>query len=92
MNQKILTKNAYFQNFSWFQFYIYKLCMIMFIGSCSIDCCVKLIFVGENLCENDLCLIPLGKCASQRRATNSCKISIFNLLRVPSLWNLEACL
>ena len=23
---------AYFQNFSWFQFYIYKLCMIMCIG------------------------------------------------------------
>ena len=33
MNQKILTKKkGYFQNFSWFQFYIYKLCMIMCIG------------------------------------------------------------
>ena len=30
MNQKILTKKkAYFQNFSWFQFYVYKLCMIL---------------------------------------------------------------
>ena len=27
MNQKIWTKKAYFQNFSWFQVYIFKLCM-----------------------------------------------------------------
>ena len=26
-------KKCYFQNFSWFQFYTYKLCMIMCIGS-----------------------------------------------------------
>ena len=33
MNQKILTKTTtYFQNFSWFQFYVYKLCMIVCIG------------------------------------------------------------
>ena len=33
MNQKIYKlKKAYFQKFSWFQFYIYKLCTIMFIG------------------------------------------------------------
>ena len=25
-------KKAYFQNFSWFNFYVYKLCMIMCIG------------------------------------------------------------
>ena len=28
MNQKILTKPAYFKNFSWCQFYVYKLWMI----------------------------------------------------------------
>ena len=32
MNQKILQKKGNFQNFSWFQFYVYKLCMIMCIG------------------------------------------------------------
>ena len=41
MHQKILTKKkkkkkkgkkVYLQNFSWFQFYVYKLCMIMCIG------------------------------------------------------------
>ena len=29
MNQKISTKRAYFQNFSWYQFYVFKLCMII---------------------------------------------------------------
>ena len=32
MNQKILTKKAYFQNFSWFQVQIFKLCMIMCVS------------------------------------------------------------
>ena len=31
-NQKIETKKADFQNFSWFQFYIFKLCMIMCVS------------------------------------------------------------
>ena len=31
-NQKIETKNAYFQNFSWFQFYIFKLYMIVCVS------------------------------------------------------------
>ena len=30
--QKILTKMGYFPNFTWFQFYIYQLCMIVCIG------------------------------------------------------------
>ena len=32
MNQKIPTKKAYFQNFSWFQFCIFKSCMIMCVS------------------------------------------------------------
>ena len=32
MDQKILTQNGFFQNFSWFQFYVYKLSMIMCTG------------------------------------------------------------
>ena len=32
MNQKILIKKGYFKNFSWFQFYFYKSCMIVCIG------------------------------------------------------------
>ena len=36
INQKILKKKkkkkGYFQNFSWFKFYIHKLCMIIWIG------------------------------------------------------------
>ena len=27
-----INKNAYFQNFSWFQFYVFKLCMIMCVS------------------------------------------------------------
>ena len=27
-----MNKKAYFENFFWFQFYIYKICMIMCIG------------------------------------------------------------
>ena len=32
MNQKIWTRKAYFQNFSWFQFHVFKLCMIMCVS------------------------------------------------------------
>ena len=32
MNQKILTKKAYLQNFCWFQFYVFKLGMIMCVS------------------------------------------------------------
>ena len=39
MNQKIYMKKTYFQNFSWFQFYVYKLRMIM--CNTGIDYCVK---------------------------------------------------
>ena len=33
INQKILRKKDYFQNFSWFQFSVCKLCMIMYIST-----------------------------------------------------------
>ena len=26
-------QKGYFQNFSWFQFYVYKVCMIMYTGT-----------------------------------------------------------
>ena len=32
INQKIQTKKAYFQNLSWFQFHIFKLCVIMCVS------------------------------------------------------------
>ena len=45
MNQKIWTKNVYFQNFSWFQFYIFKLYMIMcvsfLLSTCRLLCWTK---------------------------------------------------
>ena len=28
-----INKKGYFQNFSWFQYHVYKLCMIMGIGT-----------------------------------------------------------
>ena len=47
---------------------------------CSTDYWVQLLLDNENLRENcfnlhqnDFCLIPLGECASWRRATNRCK-------------------
>ena len=33
INQQILRKNGYFQNFSWFWFSVCKLCMIMYIST-----------------------------------------------------------
>ena len=73
MNQKLYSKTAYFQNFSWFQFNICLLCTILCIG---IDYCVKLSLVGlvgETLYAkknaliskgNSFSLIPFGKCAT----------------------------
>ena len=55
MNQKILTKKkkkgglCYFQNFSWFQFYVYKICMMI---DEAVFHKILLILVDENLCEN----------------------------------------
>ena len=43
------TKKADFQNFSWFQFYVNKLCMITW--HCSVDYCVKLSLVDETFCK-----------------------------------------
>ena len=44
-------KTTYFQNFSWFQFYVFKLCMIRcFIAP--IDYCVELSLVYKTFCEN----------------------------------------
>ena len=40
------SNKGYFQNFSWFQFYVYKLCMIMCIGIA----CTVLSLVDETLC------------------------------------------
>ena len=31
-NRTIFTQKFYFQNFSWFQYFVYKLCMLMCIG------------------------------------------------------------
>ena len=47
-------RKCYFQNFSWFQFCVYKLWnMYDYVhGHCSVDNCVKLILVAEDLCEN----------------------------------------
>ena len=71
MNQK--NKKDYFQNFSWFQFYISLQVMHDYVVfHRSIDYCVELIFIDENSYENcsnfthwnDFGLIILlGKCA-----------------------------
>ena len=52
MNQKITSKQADFENFSLFQYYIYKLCMICVHWHCSIDYSVKLSLVDETLCKH----------------------------------------
>ena len=53
MNQTILTKKGYFQNFSWFQFYVYNVLMHDYVHwHCSIEYCFKLILVDKTLCEN----------------------------------------
>ena len=45
---------------------------------------MKIAFISH---QNDFCFIPLGKCASWRRATNKMqKIKILKLLRAPSIW------
>ena len=31
-SEDINNKKAYFQNFSWFQFYVFMLCMIMYVS------------------------------------------------------------
>ena len=49
VNQKIQTKKAYFQSFSWFQFHVCKLCMIMCIGIAPSD-------YGVTLCKKLLWL------------------------------------
>ena len=37
---------------SWFQFHIYKLCIIIYMYHCSIDCCFELNIRDGNFCEN----------------------------------------
>ena len=69
MNQKILTKKVYFQIFSWFQFYIYKLCMIMCIviapqttvvnwfASTKIYVKIALILHWNDFCLGEMCFM-----------------------------------
>ena len=76
MNQ-MLTKTLLLPNFSWFQIYVYKLCMTMCIGITPSTTMLnwfswtriymKIAFISH---WNDLCLIPLGRCTSCRRATS----------------------
>ena len=46
----VITKK--FQNFSWFQFYVYKLYDYIYYYHCSIDNCVELNINNNNFCEN----------------------------------------
>ena len=43
-----INKKAYFQNFSWFQFYVFKLCVIV----APIDYRVELSLLNKTFCEN----------------------------------------
>ena len=65
MNEKTQINKADFQNFSWFQIYVYKLGMIMCI--IGIDYCCRRDFTQKItliLWGNDFGVIPLGKCAT----------------------------
>ena len=88
-----IDKKGQFQNFSWFQCYICKLCMC--IGtvpstneSCGQDFMEKwLLFHPEMI---SALIIPLRKCVSYRGATT--RSNKFKFLRAPSIWNLGVCL
>ena len=65
---KIHTKKAYFQKFSWFQLYVYKLIMhdyvfqcSMMLGSSMYYSVYKLTAVNDNLYENDYFYFILKK-------------------------------
>ena len=79
-NWKILTKKGYFQNFAWFQYFFYKLCIIMCIAVSPLTTVLNkfsdTIIYGKNACIspwNNFCFIPVGKCIFKGRSINSCK-------------------
>ena len=100
MNQKILTKKGYFQNFSWFQLYTYKLCMIYVHWHCFIDCCVKSSLVDKTSWDNCFyftlkwfLLNFLGNVLLRGELQKmQKKFEFWNFLKVPSIWNLGVCL
>ena len=76
-NWKIFMKKVYFQNFSWFQYFVYKLCMIMCIDIApSTTVLIKFRIYGKIALIspwNYFCSIPLGKCVFKGRVINRCK-------------------
>ena len=51
-SEDIDKKKAYFQNFSWFQFFVYKFRMIMCTGTAPQTTLLNNSFVDKNLCKN----------------------------------------
>ena len=92
-----MNKKVYLQNFSWFQFYVSKLCMIYMCFIAPIDYCIKLSLVYETFCK--ICSHFILKwfqpnaseemCFSEESYEMTQKIQI---LRVPSICNQGVCL
>ena len=97
-------KKKHFQNFSWFQLYFHKVCnYAWFYYLCSIDYCVELSVIDDNLCKNYSLFTlkwliydsnlkwfqfnPLEEMCFVEE-TNRCKeFKFWKKLRAPSLWN-----
>ena len=71
MDSEDINKKAYFQNFSWFQFYVSKLWMVMCVSLLSqtavlnkVSCARLSVKIALISYWSDISLITLGKCAS----------------------------
>ena len=102
INQKIFTRNGYFQNFSWFKFFVYKLWMIMCIGNApyATTCMLNKFSDTRIYTENSYNFIRkcflLNACGEMSFLEESCKemqkIQSSRFLRMPSIWYLGVCL
>ena len=94
INQKILTKGCYFQNFSWFKFCIYKLCMIMDISIAPYTTVLKWVSSRRLYAKNGSHFVRkwfLFMWFLEKSYKLMQKIWILTFLRVPSIWNLGVC-